>query len=83
MGRRREESRANFRFNTVRGPFPELSEFLAGFPWWAGLRPMFDTHIIRVEEEMKDGNYEVRAEIPGVDPAKDVGVTVRDGGLTI
>ena len=63
--------------------FPEVSEFFAGFPSWAGLRPMFDTHIIRVEEEMKDGNYEVRAEIPGVDPAKDVDVTVRDGVLTI
>ena len=32
---------------------------------------------------MKDGNYEVRAEIPGVDPGKDVDITVRDGVLTI
>ena len=32
---------------------------------------------------MKDGNYEVRAEIPGVDPVKDVDITVRDGVLTI
>jgi HSP20 family molecular chaperone IbpA len=36
-----------------------------------------------VEDEMKDGSYEVRAEIPGVDPAKDVDITVRDGVLTI
>ena len=47
------------------------------------LRPPFDTHMIRVEDEMKEGNYEVRAEIPGVDPDKDVDITVRDGVLTI
>ena len=32
---------------------------------------------------MNDGRYEVRAEIPGLDPAEDVEVTVRDGLLTI
>lgn len=32
---------------------------------------------------MKDGAYEVRAELPGIDPAKDVDITVRDGQLTI
>lgn len=32
---------------------------------------------------MKDGRYEIRAELPGIDPAKDVNVTVRDGLLTI
>jgi HSP20 family molecular chaperone IbpA len=63
--------------------FPELSEFFEGFPSWANLRPAFGSHIIRVEDEMKDGNYEIRAEIPGVDPAKDVDITVRDGVLTI
>jgi HSP20 family protein len=63
--------------------FPELSEFFEGFPSWASLRPAFGNHIIRVEDEMKDGNYEIRAEIPGVDPAKDVDITVRDGVLTI
>jgi HSP20 family molecular chaperone IbpA len=44
---------------------------------------VFGNHVIRVEDEMKDGNYELRAEIPGVDPAKDVDITVRDGLLTI
>jgi HSP20 family protein len=63
--------------------FPELSELFEGFPSWASLRPAFGNHIIRVEDEMKDGNYEIRAEIPGVDPAKDVDITVRDGVLTI
>ena len=63
--------------------FPELSEIFEGFPSWASLRPAFGNHVIRVEDEMKDGNYEIRAEIPGVDPAKDVDITVRDGVLTI
>jgi HSP20 family molecular chaperone IbpA len=38
---------------------------------------------MRLEDEMKDGRYEVRAEIPGIDSAKDVDITVRDGQLTI
>jgi len=63
--------------------FPEISDLLAGFPSFAGIRPMFDTRLMRLEDEMKDGRYEVRAEIPGVDPAKDVDITVRDGQLTI
>ena len=63
--------------------FPELSELFEGFPSWATLRPAFGNHIIRVEDEMKDGSYELRAEIPGVDPAKDVDITVSDGMLTI
>lgn len=62
---------------------PEFSDLLAGFPSWANLRPVLDTHIMRLEEDMKDGNYEIRAEIPGVDPATDVDITVRDGVLTI
>ena len=32
---------------------------------------------------MEDGHYVVRAEIPGIDPAKDIDITVRDGRLTI
>ena len=63
--------------------FPEFGELLAGFPSWANPRPVFDSHIIRLEDELKEGRYEVRAELPGVDPAKDVDITVRDGVLTI
>lgn len=63
--------------------FPEFSELFAGFPTLAGLRPAFDTRVMRLEDEMKDGRYVVRAEMPGVDPAKDIDITVRDGQLTI
>ena len=68
---------------------PELSELFSGFPTFAGissfagLRPFFDSHLVRLEDEMKEGVYEVRAELPGVDPVEDIEVTVRDGQLTI
>jgi HSP20 family protein len=62
---------------------PELSELFSAFPTFANLRPHFDNHLLRVEDEMKDGLYEVRAELPGVDPIEDIEVTVRDGQLTI
>jgi HSP20 family protein len=66
-----------------RSLFPEFSELFATFPSFSGLRPAFDTRLMRLEDEMKNGRYEVRAEIPGVDPAKDIEVTIRDGQLTI
>jgi HSP20 family protein len=68
---------------------PELSELFSGFPTFANLpalaslRPLFDSHLLRLEDEMKDGVYEVRAELPGVDPVESIEVTVRDGRLTI
>src|SRR5271169_1612338 len=66
-----------------RSMFPEFAELFATFPSFTGLRPAFDTRMLRLEDEMKDGRYEVRAEIPGVDPAKDIDITLRDGQLTI
>jgi HSP20 family protein len=55
--------------------------------WWnaftPGLAPMFGSHMLRVEETVDDGHYVVRAEIPGIDPAKDVEVSVHAGLLTI
>jgi HSP20 family protein len=38
---------------------------------------------IRVEDGVRDNHYVVRAELPGVDPDKDVDVTVDNGVLTI
>jgi HSP20 family protein len=62
---------------------PEFADLLSSFPSFGGLRPVFDGRLMRLEDQMKDGRYEVRAELPGVDPANDVDVTVRDGHLTI
>jgi HSP20 family protein len=40
-------------------------------------------HMFRVEDYVKDDRYVVRAELPGMDPEKDVEITVEDGMLTI
>ncbi len=66
-----------------RSLFPEFSDLFAGFPGLTGLRPVLDTRVMRLEDEMTDGRYVVRAEMPGVDPAKDLEITVLDGQLTI
>jgi HSP20 family protein len=62
---------------------PELSELLNGIPTFASLRPLFEGRLLRLEDETKEGVYEVRAELPGVDPTDDIEVTVHDGQLTI
>ena len=46
--------------------------------WWPSLAPG-----IRVEEFSRDGAFIVRAELPGIDPDKDVDISVSDGMLTI
>jgi HSP20 family molecular chaperone IbpA len=60
---------------------PDISD------WWnaftPGVAPMRGGHLLRVEESVDDGHYVVRAEIPGIDPAKDVEVSVHGGLLTI
>lgn len=38
---------------------------------------------LRLEDYLEDGRYVVRAEVPGIDPEKDVEVTVSNGVLTI
>src|SRR5947209_4288674 len=50
---------------------------------FTGMRPLFDRSAIRVEDSINEGRYELRAEIPGVDPVKDIDVTVDDGQLSI
>jgi len=62
------------------GPFLDLFDWLEA-PLTV-LRPLGSTPLL-VEEYVKDGHYVVRAEIPGVDPDKDVEVTVSKGVLTI
>lgn len=66
-----------------RPSWPDISDLFAGLPAWANLRPVLGGHPIKVEEDIKDGTYELQAEIPGVDPEKDIDVVVRDGVLTI
>lgn len=57
-----------------------LERELAGFP---GLRPFDAERVMRCEEYREPGRFVVRAELPGVDPERDVEVTVEEGLLKI
>ena len=63
-----------------RGIFPEL------FDWIESPFTMFRTgadQTMRVEDYVDDGDHVIRAELPGIDPDKDVEITVADGVLRI
>ncbi|TCN42468.1 HSP20 family molecular chaperone IbpA [Rhodococcus sp. SMB37] len=64
-----------------RSVFPDLSEFFDtfGFPQ---LRP-FGSNLIRIEDKVEDNRYIVRAELPGLDPGKDIDVSIEHGRLEI
>ena len=47
-----------------------------------GDRPRF-AELIKIEEKAAEGKLEIRAEMPGIDPDKDVDVSINDGVLTI
>lgn len=58
-----------------KGVLPGLAELLEGA--FGEHRP------VRIEESMDDGTYVVRAELPGLDPDKQIKVTTQAGLLTI
>jgi HSP20 family protein len=60
---------------------PDLRDWLDA-PW-APLLPFGPASTFRVEDYVKDNVYVVRAELPGLDPDKDIEITVDDGTLTI
>lgn len=64
-------------------PVPRLLDWFEG--WWPADVGTRWEHVrsMRVEEFTRDGSFVVRAEIPGIDPQKDVEVTVSEGILTI
>ena len=63
------------------GLWPDFwSDLWTGFPSMGAPHP---SQVIRLEDEIQDGHYVLRAELPGIDPAKDVDITVREGQLTI
>ena len=68
------------RHETVRAP--------AVFDWFGGSWPnalrMFEPErLTRLEEFVQDGRFVVRTELPGIDPDKDVEITISDGVLTV
>lgn len=61
--------------------FPDLFDWMDA-PW-PTLLPFGSGQTFRVEDYVDDGTYTIRAELPGVDPDKDVEVTAESGMLTI
>lgn len=51
---------------------------LGDLSWRAGF-----PHGVRIEEYTKDGEFTIRAEVPGIDPEKDIEISVDDGVLTV
>lgn len=66
----------------VRRGLPDLFDWAEGLPGMLGW-PQISPRGIRVEEGKQDGHYLVRAELPGVDPDRDVSVQVDHGVLAI
>lgn len=67
-----------------RGLFPDL------FDWFdpalsplAAMRPAVAAQQFRIEDYLEGSTYVVRAELPGVDPDKDVDIALDEGILTI
>lgn len=63
------------------GRWPALSDWFEDFPFEMRVTP--EPHPIRIEESREDDGYVVRAELPGVDPDKDIEITVEDDVLTV
>ncbi|HEU5469326.1 MAG TPA: Hsp20/alpha crystallin family protein [Actinophytocola sp.] len=57
--------------------FPELFRILEG--GW----PFGEHHAVRIEDFRDDGSYVVRAELPGMNPEKDIAITVAGNELSI
>ena len=64
---------------STHGPFEEIFDWLES-PL-ALIRQAGTT--MRVEDFVKDGRYVLRAELPGMNPEKDIDVTISGGVLTI
>ena len=65
----------------VRALCPGLVDWLES-PW-AGPPQFTAARSFRVEEMARDGRYVIRAELPGLDPDRDIEVTVEGRTLTI
>jgi HSP20 family protein len=64
-----------------RAMFPDLAGWLES-PW-TGPPPFLTGPVFRLEETTRDNRYVIRAELPGLDPDKDIEVTVNGQILVI
>ncbi|MGH3478931.1 MAG: Hsp20/alpha crystallin family protein [Nocardioidaceae bacterium] len=72
MPARREPRRLSDVFDWLEEEFPPL-------PLWRSFEPRWP----RIEDFQEEGRYVIRAELPGIDPEKDVEITIADGVLTV
>ncbi|WP_137991133.1 Hsp20/alpha crystallin family protein [Streptomyces vilmorinianum] len=64
--------------------FPDFNDwFNREFPGLPGWRPATAAHSIPVEVTSGEGGYVLRAELPGMDPDKDIAITVDDNLITV
>ncbi|HZA10235.1 Hsp20/alpha crystallin family protein [Mycobacterium sp.] len=68
------------KFETV---LSRLVVMLSDLPGFAALRHALEKSAMPLEHDMKDDRYEVRAEIPGIDPSGDADISIEEGWLTI
>ncbi|HSA53974.1 MAG TPA: Hsp20/alpha crystallin family protein [Yinghuangia sp.] len=61
--------------------WPSVADWFEGLPF--DMRFPSGEHVIAVEEFREDGVFVVKAEVPGVDPDKDIEITVSGGVLTV
>jgi HSP20 family molecular chaperone IbpA len=66
-----------------RPSFPDLFDWADQFPPFFAARSLLSPHLIRVEDKVEDGHYVIKAEMPGIDPDKDVKITVENDRLVI
>lgn len=65
----------------IHAMFPDLADWLES-PW-TGPPPFLVAQVFRVEQAVQDDRYVIRAELPGLDPDKDIAVTIDGRTLTI
>jgi HSP20 family molecular chaperone IbpA len=78
-----QASRTDSSLTHPRDVWPRFTDWLdtlvpSDISWRTGF-----PHSIRIEEFSKNGDFVIRAELPGIDPDKDVQINVRDSMLTI
>ena len=64
-------------------PFLDVFDWVDQFPPLFAARSLISPHLIRVEDKIEDNHYVIRAEMPGLDPDKDVKITVEENTLVI
>lgn len=63
--------------------FPDLREWFGDFARLPAWRSGFGRHAIPIEVTSGDGEFVLKAELPGMDPDKDITITVDGDVLTV